>query len=126
MSLDSWKKEFYSVPASRVAKKDALAHSLRKWQGLLPAAMHRHGIERTGGGYWLREKRNVRKRFGVGGSACALCFLSHDLCGGCILVQIVEKGCGPAYGRWLENADPSPMIALLRKAMRAQAKKGKA
>ena len=126
MSLESWKKEFYSVPASRVAKKDALAHSLRKWEGLLPAAMHRHGIERTGGGYCLREKRNVRKRVGLGGNTCALCKLATPYCADCVLVQMVEMGCGRAYARWIDGGVPTPMIALLRKAVRAQAKKGKA
>jgi hypothetical protein len=34
MSLESWKAEFYPIPADEVKKKDALAHSLRKWEGL--------------------------------------------------------------------------------------------
>ena len=34
MSLKSWKAEFYPVTASRVSKKNALEHSLKKWEGL--------------------------------------------------------------------------------------------
>lgn len=36
MSLDTWKAEFYSIPAEEVAAKDAIQHSLTKWIGLRP------------------------------------------------------------------------------------------
>lgn len=34
MSLETWKEEFYPIPADEVPESQALAHSLRKWEGL--------------------------------------------------------------------------------------------
>lgn len=44
MSLETWKAEFYPTPAEDTAKEDAIAHSLRKWQGLTPENLKKHGV----------------------------------------------------------------------------------
>jgi hypothetical protein len=63
MSIDSWEKEFYPTPAWEVPEPEALAHSVRKWEGLLPINLNRHGVT---------FKRLQNLQF-VGGDTCALC-----------------------------------------------------
>ena len=136
MSLESWKKEFYSVPADKVAKKDALAHSLRKWEGLTKAALRKHKISRCGDTIGEEE---LNEYFPIDSSTCALCEAFHEelpgeairSCGSCPLVGLSEQeegdsGCTKEYLAWFANHRLAPMLALLRKAMRAQAKKDKA
>lgn len=41
---DRWAKKYYPVPAYKVKKKDAVAHSIRKWSGLSAAVRKRFGI----------------------------------------------------------------------------------
>jgi len=134
MSLQSWKKEFYPVSASRVADKDALAHSLRKWQGLTRAALRKHKISRFG--YTIGEEE-LNEYFPIDSSTCALCEAFYEelpgeaSCGSCPLVGLSEQeegdsGCTKEYLAWFANHRLAPMLALLRKAMRAQAKKDKA
>lgn len=136
MSLQSWKKEFYPVSASRVADKDALAHSLRKWQGLTRAALRKHKLVRCGDSIGEKEPDEY---FPIDSSTCALCEAFHEelpgeairSCGSCPLVGLSEQeeggsGCTKEYLAWSDNHRLAPMLALLRKAMRAQAKKDKA
>lgn len=47
MSLVTWKKRFYRVPADKVAASRAIAHSLTKWRGLRPQPLAEHQL-RTG------------------------------------------------------------------------------
>jgi len=134
MSLQSWKKEFYPVSASRVADKDALAHSLRKWQGLTRAALRKHKLVRCGDSIGEEEPDEY---FPIDSSTCALCKAFHEelpggaSCGSCPLVGLSEQeenasGCSKEYLAWSDDYKPAPMLTLLRKAMRAQAKKDKA
>ena len=46
MIMDSaaWCEEFYSVDAKDVPKQEAVAHSLKKWIGLLPENLAKHGF----------------------------------------------------------------------------------
>ena len=44
MSIATWKKEFYS-PISKCPKSKAAAHSLKKWIGLRPENLAKHGLE---------------------------------------------------------------------------------
>lgn len=74
MSLQSWKEEFYPVDAEDVPKEQAVAHSIRKWQGLLPENLAKHGVEWAGEhSDRLREIAETDDRFIVGASTCALC-----------------------------------------------------
>lgn len=42
MSLESWKAEFYPIPASETTEEQAVDHSLQKWLGLLPENLAKH------------------------------------------------------------------------------------
>ncbi len=47
MSLESWKKEFYPTRAADVKTLDeALTHTERKWEGLRPENLERHGLRK--------------------------------------------------------------------------------
>jgi hypothetical protein len=69
MSIESWKAEFYPVPADEVPVDQAITHSLRKWEGLRKENLDRHELTRI--------RRRITSRSGsefrVDGSSCALC-----------------------------------------------------
>lgn len=128
MSLATWKKEFYPVPASRVSKKNALAHSLRKWLGLFKTALKRHGLEKgcsiiqdsVGEGLWIDD------------TTCALCKYFEDTqagcpgCPGCPLAKSLGRNCcsnvigDSPYRAFIWQGNPRPMISALRKAIKEQ------
>lgn len=132
MSLGTWKAEFYPKPASRVSRKDAMAHSLQKWKGLTKAALKRHWLKARDGSI----DDGVSSMF-VGGEACALCVRYQDrylvdaraACAACPLaksragtpcthaVDASEPFGGP-WGRFVDDGDARPMIRALQKAAR--------
>lgn len=131
MSLKTWKAEFYPKPASRVAKKEALAHSLQKWKGLTKAALKRHGVVKAG---W--EIIDGKDSFTISAASCALCVhhlntsvfaQSPDRCGECPLaavrrgvacdIRAVGESHGP-YQYFINACDARPMIRALQKAVR--------
>ena len=131
MSLKSWKKEFYPVPASEVAEKDALAHSLRKWEGLQAKHLKRHAVALEGMDLVAAKRTAWRV---LGWRSCALCAIVGMDCSQCVLEQVRPgRGCANGesprnespYEKAIDTGDVRPMLALLRKAMRAQAKKVK-
>lgn len=79
MSLETWKAEFYAMPAHDPhAIADDLAavyHSLQKWRGLLPENLQRHGLVRRAFVLWDDEGR---ERFSVDANSCALCQRRQD------------------------------------------------
>lgn len=44
MSLETWKEEFYKIPAEECIKEQALDHSITKWEGLRPENLQKHGL----------------------------------------------------------------------------------
>ncbi len=47
MSLATWKAEFYPFTAEKCAAEfpeEALDHSIRKWEGLSPENLKKHGV----------------------------------------------------------------------------------
>jgi hypothetical protein len=120
MSLATWKKEFYPVPASKVSKKNALAHSLKKWEGLLKNNLKKHGVESYRGciseGYSFLD---------IDSSSCALC-IHHDsdfpYCSGCPLHKSLGRACstfsGAEYESFTSHGDAKPMFFALRRAVK--------
>jgi len=128
MSLQTWKQEFYPVPASEVPEADAIAHSLRKWIGLRKANLERHGMETNGASVF--DIRYYHLPIDI--TSCALCAHYWDAgCSQCPLDAI--RGCkcyGAAindeplspFSAFRDHFDPEPMIALLEEALRRQGK----
>ena len=118
MSIKTWKKEFFSGLSKAVkSRRAAIAHSLRKWTGLLPANLKKHHVRQPEmSAYIDDEDFNV---FDVDGASCALCY-KYDLngCIKCPLYQTLTHRCdecdGP-YTHWCDTGDPRPMIKALKK-----------
>lgn len=126
MSIETWKSEFYPIDASDVPESDALAHSLRKWEGLTPENLAKHGIRRSMFGNLVDGQDQW---FYVDDGSCALCRWSPD-CRRCPLVaangglqcdQGKEGELSPylAFTRFGNGAggDPQPMIQLIKRAI---------
>ena len=69
MSIESWKAEFYPVPADEVPVDQAIAHSLRKWEGLRKENLDRHDVIKAGRRLWHDDE----SPFYIDGDSCALC-----------------------------------------------------
>lgn len=86
MSLETWKKEFYPIDAKLVPVADAVAHSLKKWEGLLLENLARHEVF-----IWLRPGFHQLKDgsgafMRIDSDTCALCanyFLEPESDGDC-------------------------------------------
>lgn len=119
MSLETWKDEYYPVDAGEVRKDDALDHSLRKWTGLLPENLARHGavLEDFGCGVRVTAEGGTDS-FRMDGLTCALC-ATHE-CKECPLKVIGGEECDPddchaptVYRTFHATLNPQPMIELM-------------
>lgn len=129
-----WVDEYYPVPAtSPKARRAPVAHSLRKWNGLQPAALAKHGMLRVGRRI-LSVDEDEDQTFTINSDSCALCWKylktgrpaeDHSRCGDCPLRKV--RGGVPCdttrpredmspYHRWVETGNPGRMIYWLRKA----------
>lgn len=125
MSLASWKREFYPITAKQAAKNgdlEACEHSLKKWQGALTVALKRHD-----GVITLRDDYHgldFDLPFEFEANECALCqrhlYGPEDSCDQCPIVLSGEIACTEkrsAYQVFIDDGDPKPMIAALKKAL---------
>ncbi len=128
MSLKTWKKEFYPIPASEVeGRTEAIQHSLVKWVGLRGENLRKHNVRLIG--ISLTDAR-AGERLDISSDSCALCHLylrtSGSRCGKCPLVtvrnkypcdiRIPQEGLSPFHYFALEG-NPEPMIELLEKVL---------
>ena len=94
MSIQSWLDEFMSLPAhmatqSRIA---SVRHALRKWSGLLPANLERHGVLNACG--YLCCDGDTKHVLGT--VNCALCRHNEayrNLCKDCPLAEFLRRPC---------------------------------
>lgn len=118
MSVASWRREFYRVAASRVKKKDALEHSLRKWEGLTKENLRKHDVWVSGG--MVADMSG--DDFPIDDGTCALCrhYADVDLkCAGCPIAdarggKICDEGDNAPYILFSVKDNPIPMLRLLR------------
>ena len=114
MSKETWLAEHYAIPAKHVLAKDALAHSIRKWEGLTRRELAHHGLEQP----------PIR----IDSMTCALCYHFYegeggeDDCTGCPIVEYQGFPCTMSsrsndedspYAKWKSRGNPVPMISLL-------------
>lgn len=74
MSMQTWKDEYYPVPAAELRDgtlDEMLAHSLLKWEGLKRENLMAHGLNRLDG-FYLYGPQN-RTKFTINSTTCALC-----------------------------------------------------
>ena len=137
MSLETWKEEFYPVPADdRRAKRShtaAVNHSLKKWRGLTKENLEKHGLTKESG--HLIIPINGGGCITISGATCALCCMEYErtaypmsdlekFCRRCPLFRALGRKCdGPLlvseepspYSEFLSKDDPLPMIKALEK-----------
>jgi len=133
MSIKTWKKEFYPTSADRVSKKKAVAHSLRKWEGLTKTNLKKHGVEvnRT----HVRELDDedfFNGSIEIGAESCALCVKYLDCswnpengcgeseCATCPLYEYLGHRCDESdmpYNVWYYTQNPRKMISALKKIL---------
>ena len=128
MSVDSWIREHVgSIRAATKSDVAAIEHALRRYEATKPDALRKHNVTLDFG---VLEGRNGA-RYEFGASECAMC--SRYMSGGCANNQGVDCPLKPAcypgkknestYGTFLNNTNPYPMIATLKKALRIAKKK---
>jgi hypothetical protein len=122
MSKATWLAAYYPTPASRRLRSPllVLAHSLRKWQGLLPDALKKHRV-------WIDHiaLRSTGKRnelvLTIGGGTCSLCQFVNGECNRCPLVLAGELECASgnqasAYHIFCHTGSAGPMVDALTRA----------
>ena len=121
MSLQTWKHEYYSITACKCTVGEALAHTYRKWLGIRPENLARHGVNKI-----ERTITDGIDTFAITGDSCALCFYcrlwwEEEKCLTCPILN-----CSEQYTHWCDTGDPEPMIVLIVGAMEKMkiAKKG--
>jgi hypothetical protein len=115
MSLQTWKEEFYPIPASECRKEDAVKHSLRKWIGLKKENLKKHGLRHLGGS-WISEVENNENGIVTSSPSCALCTLF--VCGPesgirCPILGFSGRTCDDQYQCFTVDKHPECMIKLL-------------
>lgn len=130
MSIASWKKEFYTTPAEEVSESRALAHSIKKWTGLLKKNMKRHGVSVYKPDKAIEDESGAL--FYVSDETCALCVHHYDRdCKSCPLYAVNNnRPCdfpkqGSAYDKFISDSDARPMLRLLKAAAKKKKKKKK-
>lgn len=121
MSLKTWKAEFYPIPANETPKEDALDHSIRKWEGLQPDALEKHGLALKRGS--IQEFSEQQLYHHVNGADCALCVhyfdkkaLHDDYCLQCPIVKHTKRTCCEGWENpWsiFVKGNATPMLELL-------------
>lgn len=124
MSLNSWKRKYYKgrIRSAAADPLSAVKHSLKKWKGLRPDKLEEHGLVVS----WGDVVNPVTgKAFVVNNETCALCVMCQTAtgcadCGKCPVVEVTGKTCDgrsgndSAYGTWIRDNNPEPMIKLLK------------
>jgi hypothetical protein len=124
MSLETWKAEFYPIPADEVSVDDAVQHSLRKWRGLTKENLEKHALSQKD--FFIKENDGDYPLLSIDDSTCALCYhFINDKCVACPLFKVLSKRCDDeencsfkesSYGAFVEESNPLPMIEALEKA----------
>lgn len=128
MSIKTWKKEFYpKSAASRMSKKAAIEHSIKKWEGLLPENLKKHEVV-------IDVCGNIHDdeiKFEISDQSCALCQKYWVEC--CIKCPLYKKlgfvcgkgkiEAGDGWVYYMEEGDPELMLKNLRSLLVNEDKK---
>lgn len=128
MSMQTWAKQYFDGNLDRFKEIEdpmipALEHSIRKWRGLSPAALQRHGLKRD------RECIfDEATELTVSNETCALCFLYlSTYCYDCPLHMFLGCRCDEtikpedfedSYRAFTRRGDNRPMLKALRGALK--------
>lgn len=122
MSIKTWKKEFYPTkPNKRMSKKDAILHSIKKWEGLTKENIEKHGLE-----VWFGDLLDDDfNEFEINEYSCSLCvkYLTRHFtlinCYKCPLYKKLGFSCGhgkitDGWIKWEFDNNPDLMIKNLK------------
>lgn len=130
MSMQSWRDEFYPVPASAgMSDLEAIRHGLRKWEGHRAENVARHGLKFDSDNIVIPYFKIMDSRgrsFVFGEKECALCakYINTVIdCHRCPIAlsgqrPCTEKGRNIAYRKAIERGDTQAMIDALKLAER--------
>jgi regulator of replication initiation timing len=128
MSLDTWKEEFYPVPAkdlvdAKLYQSDKehdltlINHALKKWQGVVEENLVKHEVVFRHG---LVHKYNDYDNFlRFDTESCSLCQVyysendGNEYCPNCPIVKVTKETCIPAYRKAREARNIEPMLDIL-------------
>ena len=119
MSIETWKKEFYPrSAASRMSKKSAIEHSIKKWEGLLSENLKKHEVVIDVCG----DVHDDEISFEISDQSCALCQkYMHKCCVKCPLYEKLGFECGKGkieagdgWVSYMEEGSPELMLKNLR------------
>lgn len=130
MSIESWKKEFYKQEASVDIRYHG-QHVERKWIGLLPKNLKKHGLNKNTSYDYIYDK--TYEKLNIDDSSCCWCLMSNiygsNACDNCPAVKVGMPECDEnpdsPYMKWKYNNEISPMLKWIREARRRINKKGK-
>lgn len=127
MSLKTWKAEFYPIDAKDVPAEQAIAHSLRKWEGLTAENLEKHALTRNES---INAISDGTLSLRIDAECCALCSHHFDedneegFCPTCPLSEYNEQRCDwdnrdgiNLYFLGLQN--PLIMITALKETLKA-------
>lgn len=128
MSIESWKAEFYPVPADQVeGEVEATRHSIRKWKGLRKENLDRHDCYLSRDiVLQVRQKDWVGGHLGIDAGTCALCavFYARE-CGVCVTCSLNKRlgmrcdyGGSSPFRLAVDRGDVEPMILELEGTLR--------
>lgn len=78
MSLETWKAEFYPTDAKDCPPEQAIAHSLRKWEGLTVESLVKHELHFNQSQRYIYDSQAPATKLGVSDQTCALCQCYYD------------------------------------------------
>lgn len=141
MTIESWKAEFYPVPAAEVVKRTELEqakHALLKWTGAMPENLQKHGLRKALGLPILLNQEdelysskpaqliftNFAKttQFRFTTEECVWCHNHYKSggCEGCPLLKHTGKKCEnreSAFVEFIHTGDPSIMIKAINEVI---------
>lgn len=127
MTLKTWKEDFYPISAQDAAElswKEAVQHSLRKWEGFLPENLEAHQViikkpDPRKHEYALKLMEPGSKSYlPISADTCSLCVKSDSYCEKCPIVKMRERPCdSDEFSHMVKLIAPIPMIELLKKTL---------
>ena len=132
MSIQSWIKEFYAIPACDITNDiEATNHSLQKWKGALSGNLKKHELTKENGEHNIIDLYE-HMDFPFNCDTCALCEIHFyknieegHKCITCPISKIAPDRlskphycvCQEEHSTFMDENDPKPMIELLEKTL---------
>jgi len=121
MSLETWKSEFYRIPADSPelkTKAQRIEHSLMKWIGLTPENLGKHNCE-IDLDMDVKGNESCAEFFRFGSSSCSLC--NNYWCSDCPLRETLGYPCSDGddspHQLFHAKGNSEPMIEALAKTL---------